>query len=117
MTEWPEKWRFVCGWVLITIGIYETHQAFSQEDAAFEGDSGIADTVKQGFQTSCLLSPSLLNHHHSSQLYDRSHDISPVRAAAYAPPPPPPPPPPAAADSDNESGSEPQPFDASVSRY
>lgn len=60
-----------------------------------------ADTVKQGFQTSCLLSPGLLNHHHPSQLYDRSHDISPVRAAAYAPPP---------ADSDNESGSGPQSF-------
>lgn len=56
-----------------------------------------ADTVEQGFQTSCLLSLSLLNHHHSSQLYDSSHDISPVRAAAYAPP----------ADSDNESGSQP----------
>lgn len=53
-----------------------------------------ADTVEQGFQTSCLLSLSLLNHHHCSQLCDSSHDISPVRAAAYAPP------------ADNESGSK-----------
>lgn len=69
--------------------------------AAFEGDSDAshltADTVKQGSQTSCLLSPSLLNHHHSIQLYDGSHDISPVRAAARTPP----------AGSDNESGSKP----------
>lgn len=56
-----------------------------------------ADTAKQAFQTSCLLSPSLLNHHHSSQLYDSSRDISSVRVAACASP----------ADSDDESGREP----------
>lgn len=92
LSEWPEKWRFVCCWIIITTGIYETHQAFSQEECRVwrwlrAASHQTADTVKQGFQTSCLLSPSLLNHHHSSQLYDRSHDISPVRAAAYAPPP------------------------------
>lgn len=91
LSEWPEKWRFVCCWIIITTGIYETHQAFSQEECRVwrwlrAASHQTADTVKQGFQTSCLLSPSLLNHHHSSQLYDRSHDISPVRAAAYAPP-------------------------------
>lgn len=30
--QWPEKWRFVCWWIIIVIGIYETHQASSQEE-------------------------------------------------------------------------------------
>lgn len=38
--EWCEKRRFVCRRVIIRMSIHEGHQAFSQKDDAFEGDSG-----------------------------------------------------------------------------
>lgn len=114
LSERREKWRFVYCWIIIAIGIYEAHQAFRWRGCGvwrwLRGASHqTADTVEQDSQTTCLLSASLLNHHHSSHLYDHSHDISPVRAGAYAPP--------STADSDNESGSRPRTFDASASCY
>lgn len=40
-SEWREKLRFFHCCIIIVIGIYESHQTVSQEEAAFEGDSGV----------------------------------------------------------------------------
>lgn len=61
LSECPEKWRFVYCWIIITIGIYETHQAFSQEDAAFEGDSGM-HLVRQRTQWSKTFRQPVSSH-------------------------------------------------------
>lgn len=75
-------------------GIYEAHQAFSLEELRLKVT--LRHIASNCGHIETRLSDKL-SHHHSIQLYDGSHDISPVRAAACAPP----------ADSDNESGSEP----------
>lgn len=107
LSERREKWRFVYRRIIIAIGIYEAHQAFSggrrvgrgrgvggrwflkvTPDGGWVGggcgSSDGADAAEQDSQTTCLRWAGLLNHHHSSHLYDHPHDISPVRAAAYA---------------------------------
>lgn len=68
---------------------------------AWSCQAAAADTARRDFQTARLLSPSLLNHHHSSHLRDRWRDLSPVRAATWVPP---------AADSPNEAGGVPPPL-------
>lgn len=67
-----------------------------------------ADTAEQDSQTTRLCSAGLLNHHHSSHLYDH-HLFEPQHMQR--------PPPPSAADGDNKSGSRPLTSDAPASCY
>lgn len=97
--ERREKRRFVCRRVVIRVGIHEGHQAFRHLWRWLRAWScQAADTAGQAFQTARLLSPSLLNHHHSGHLPDRWRDLSPVRCV------------PPVADSPSEAGGVPPPL-------